>query len=368
MNVKSEYSIKKPFTAKIENISALNKEGSTKSNYHVELSIEGSGIEYEIGSSFGLLPFNHAHQIDHIISILGVDKHLIVHSTKTENELSIYDFFLKYVNTSRITQKIANACLPYQENKNLETLLSGDWKQYCHDHDLDEFLAEFYYKKMPIQELVDVVSPMLARFYSIASSQKVVGNSLLFLIADFSYKKGKKLCSSITASHLKNHKTIRIFPQPNPSFCPPKEDTPVIMIGPGTGLAAFLGFLQERITHNNCKNNVLFTGDRNEKFDFYYEKELKGYQNLGNLQLFTAFSRDSSKKVYVQDKMWEQRTLLYDLIMFQNAQIFISGDAERMAKDVIFMLEKILTTNSPDEAHHLVRELKKQKRLHMDVY
>ncbi len=368
MNVKAEYSIKKPFTAKIEKVSPLNKEGSTKSNYHVEISIEGSGITYEVGSSFGLLPCNPAGEIEQIIAILGVDKDLLVHPAKMENTLSLYDFFLKHVNISRVTQKIANACLPYQKDKELETLLEVDWKDYCDHHDLEEFLEKFYEKKMPLQELVDVLSPMLARFYSIASSQKTLGNKIFLLVADFRYWKGKKNCRSITAAHLQCHKTIRLFHQANPSFCPPKEDISIIMIGPGTGLAAFLGFLQERILYHKCKNNVLFTGDRNEKYDFYYEDELKAYQRSGHLQLFTAFSRDCSKKVYVQDRIWEQRALLYDLITFQNAHIYISGDADRMAKDVILMLEKILTIHSPEEAHHIVRELKKQKRLHMDVY
>ncbi len=368
MNVTPAYSIKNPFTAKIERVASLNKEGSTKTNYHVEISIEGSGIKYEVGSSFGFLPLNLTEEIDHIMTILATDKNFIVHPAKIDAEISIYDFFLKHVNVSRVTQKIALACLPYQENNHLETLMQEDWKGYCDQHDLVEFLAKFYSKQMPIQELVDVLSPMLPRFYSIASSQKVLGNRLLFLVADFSYKKGNKNYTSITASHLLKYKTIRIFPQPNPSFCPPREDVPIIMVGPGTGLAAFLGFLQEQIVHNQRKNNVLFTGDRNEKVDFYYEDELKQYQKSGHLQLFTAFSRDSSRKIYVQDRMWEERALLYDLIIFQKAHIYISGDADRMAKDVILMLEKILTTHSSEEAHLAVRELKKQKRLHMDVY
>ena len=157
MNVKIEYSIKKPFTAQIEKVSPLNKEGSTKSNYHVEISIEGSAIAYEVGSSFGLLPFNHEGEIEQLLATLGVDKTQMVHPKKVENEISIHDFFLQHVNISRLTQKIANACLPYQANNKLETLLKQDWKGYCDHHDLLEFLVEFYCKKMPVEELVKIL-------------------------------------------------------------------------------------------------------------------------------------------------------------------------------------------------------------------
>ena len=143
------------------------------------------------------------------------------------------------------------------------------------------------------------------------------------------------------------------------------------MIGPGTGLAAFRGFIQERILFNKCRNNILFTGDRNKQYDFYYQEELSSFVSEGFLQLFSAFSRDGKQKVYVQDKMWQEKAMLYRLITKNSAQIYISGDAEKMAKDVCAMIEKIISSEgnkTEDEAHLEVKSLKKNKQLHLDVY
>jgi sulfite reductase (NADPH) flavoprotein alpha-component len=368
MNEKAKYCLKNPFVGTIKKVLPLNKEGSTKSNFHVEISIEGSNIEYEVGCSFGLYPFNPSHEVDTLLNLLKVDKECIIKKDKIDHPLSIHSFFLEHVNLLRVTKKIATAFLPYQKDQKLQTLLEGDWKQYSDTHDLVEFLTDFYLPTMPLQELIDLMSPLLPRFYSIASCQKIVGNTIILLVANFSYMKGKKWHKSLTATHVQTQKTISLFHQPNPSFSPPKEDIPIIMIGPGTGIAAFLGFLQERIDLYHCKNNLLFTGDRNEKYDFYYEKELKDYQNQGFLHLFTAFSRDHSKKVYVQDRILEQKELIKDLILNKKGEIFISGDAERMAKDVLASFEKIFSTHSIEEGHTFIRELKKQKRIHLDVY
>jgi sulfite reductase (NADPH) flavoprotein alpha-component len=368
MNPLVSYSLKHPFIATITKVIPLNKEGSSKSNHHVELSIKGSGINYQIGSSFGLLPYNNEIEVQSLLHILEVTSDERIFSKKRGEWLTVYDFFLKYVNVTRVTKKIAEALIPFQKNFILRDLLEGTWHEYTETHNLTEFLKSFYNKELPLSELVDLVSPMLPRFYSVASSQKVHGDTIHLLVADFTTEKGLR---SLTTSHLLDKKDIPLFCQPNASFYPPEDDTPIIMIGPGTGLAAFLGFLQERIIFRKCKNNILFTGDRQKAYDFIYEEELTRYKQSGYLQLFTAFSRDSIHKTYVQDRMWEQKELLGDLILNQGAHIFVSGDATRMAKDVTFTLERIIASNksiSPEEAHLVVKELKKQKRFHLDVY
>jgi len=368
MNPLVSYSVKHPFMAAITKVIPVNKEGSSKSNHHVELSIKGSGIHYQIGSSFGLLPYNNEKEVQSILHSLEVAFDTMVFAKKRGEWLTVYDFFLQYVNVTRVTKKIAEALIPFQKDSILKNLLEGNWHEYTETHTLTDFLRSFYNKEFPVSELVDLVSPMLPRFYSVASSQKVHGDTIHLLVADFITEKGVR---SLTTSHLLNKKNIPLFCQPNASFYPPEDDTPIIMIGPGTGLAAFLGFLQERIIFRKCKNNILFTGDRQKAYDFIYEDELTAYKESGYLQLFTAFSRDSIHKTYVQDKMWEQKELLGDLILTQGAHIFISGDATRMAKDVTLTLERIIASKksiSPEEAHLAVKELKKQKRLHLDVY
>ena len=370
MNELKKYTLKDPFLAPIKKVTPLNKKGSTKTNNHLEISIYGSGINYEVGSSFGLLPENKTSDVDRILDILGASYELMVSSSKCELKLSIYNFFLNHVNLQRLTKKIAEALIPFQKDDRLAKLLGGDWKFYSESHDLVEFLEDFYSFELEVDSLINLVSPMLPRFYSVACSQKVTGDTIHLLAADFSYLRGKKEHRSLTTDHIHTKKTIRLFHQANPSFKPPKEDTPIIMIGPGTGIAAFRGFLQERVYHK-CKNNVLFTGDRHQAFDFYYEEELKKYQTDGYLELFTAFSRDTPNKVYVQDRMWENKGYLYNLMVHQAAHIYISGDAHRMAKDVVFLLEKIYADGSnlsPQKGHDFIKDLKKLKRLHLDVY
>ena len=371
MNQKAKHNIKHPFDAQITHIHQLNKDGSSKSNHHIEISIEGSEINYDVGSSFGLLPSNDKKQVQEILEILGVEKNITVHPKKLDFSTSIYNFFLDHVNILRVTKKLAQALIPYQETQNLQNLLDANWKEYTESHNIIDFFKTFYLNTVPLDDLVNSCPPLLARFYSVASSQNVVGNNIHLLIADFSYKKGTATHRSITTAHLLTHSTIRLFHQPNPSFCPPKEDTPIIMIGPGTGLAAFRGFIQERILFNKCRNNILFTGDRNKEYDFYYQEELSSFVSEGFLQLFSAFSRDGKQKVYVQDKMWQEKAMLYRLITKNSAQIYISGDAEKMAKDVCAMIEKIISSEgnkTEDEAHLEVKSLKKNKQLHLDVY
>ncbi|MCH9812237.1 hypothetical protein K0U07_05715 [bacterium] len=371
MKSTSKYSIKNPFSAKITKIAPLNKEGSSKSNHHVEFSLEGSEIEYEVGCSFGLLPNNCKEEVERILLLLPVSKDTLVKPKKVGTDTTVEAFFLEHVNLHRVTKKMVNALLPFQTDDRLKELLEGEWKEYTEKHDLVEFLENFYKSDLSIHSLVDLMSPMLPRFYSVASSQNVVGDHLHLLVADFCYTKGVKKHKSITTKHLLDKKTIRLFHQPNPSFQPPKEDTPVIMIGPGTGLAAFRGFLQERIIHHGCKNNLLFTGDRNKEFDFYYEEELTNFAAEGKLELFTAFSRDGAEKVYVQNRIFEQRAKIFDLLENQNGQVFISGDAHKMAKDVVATFEKIFEEFlhiSHQEAHAHVKALIKQKRFHLDVY
>ncbi|MCH9621214.1 MAG: Sulfite reductase [NADPH] flavoprotein alpha-component [Chlamydiia bacterium] len=365
-----KYSIKNPFTADILSLKQLNKKGSTKSNHFAEFSLEGSNIKYEVGCSFGLLPDNDDKDVAQILSILDISGDHRISPKKIGSEITLSEYLFQHVNLTRVTKKIAAALIPHQKDDRLEKLLEDDWKGYTEKHDLVEFLEEFYSKELDVQELVDLLSPMLARFYSVASSQSVMNDTLGLFIADFSYKRGVKSHRSLTSMHLLNKKTIRLFHQPNPSFKPPEDDTPIIMIGPGTGIAAFLGFIQERVHRKHC-HNLLFTGDRNKEYDFYFEEELKKHEQHGNLKLFTAFSRDSSHKVYVQDRLWDQKEFLFDLIENKHAHIFVSGDAQRMAKDVTLTIERIFADQkklSPQDAHLAVKALKKEKRFHLDVY
>lgn len=369
--VESTFSLKRPFDAKIERYYQLNKEGSTKCNHHVYLCIEGSDITYDVGSSFGLLPDNPACQVESITKALNADKDLLLTLPKFEKEISLEEFLTQHVNIFRTTKKLAKYLLPFQGCSQLSSLLEGNWKEYVENETLARFLHRFYNKEADLIEICTLLSPMLPRFYSVASSQKVIGNKIELLVANFSYNVGDESFQSITTNHLLTKNSIRLFLQKNHSFTLPEVDTPVIMIGPGTGIAAFKGFIQERIDHHKTSENVLFTGDRHSKFDYYYEDEFSVHENNGHLKVFPAFSRDNDQKVYVQHKMYEQKDLLYDLLFQKNAKLYVSGDAKFMAKDVMKMLEVIIAEKqqtTPEVANQVLRALKKKKHILLDVY
>lgn len=367
----TKVSVKNPFHAKILKVTPLNKEGSSKANHFVELSIEGSGIKYQVGCSFGLFPSNSDKCIADMLNILKADPETKVTPKKVGHKLTLAEFLTRHVNMKRVTKKIAQALIPFQHDNKLATLLETNWKQYSEDHDLVQFLKGFYDERINLHDLIDLFGPMLPRFFSVCSSQNVMKDTVQLFIADFSYTQGNKAHRSLTTNHLLSQKTIPLFHQQNPSFYPPEVNSPVIMIGPGTGIAAFLGFIQERIIHRKCSNNVLFMGDRNKETDFYFKETLKQHENEGNLKLFCAFSRDQEEKVYVQDRIWEQREMIFDMIENQNGQVFISGDAGSMAKGVVATFEKIyqeVKGLSHEEAHAEINALRKNKRFHLDVY
>ena len=143
MNQKAKHNIKHPFDAQITHIHQLNKDGSSKSNHHIEISIEGSEINYDVGSSFGLLPSNDKKQVQEILEILGVEKNITVHPKKLDFSTSIYNFFLDHVNILRVTKKLAQALIPYQETQNLQNLLDANWKEYTESHNIIDFFKPF---------------------------------------------------------------------------------------------------------------------------------------------------------------------------------------------------------------------------------
>ena len=256
------------YQAKLLECSRINKKGSTKENLHIILDLQNSGINYKVGSNFGIYPENAPLFVENVIDILGVypTKYLI-------------DFFSKKVNRSQITYKYLNFINKYNENALIDVLLKDriKFKVFVEQNDLISFLKAFWDKSIPITEFCSIASPMLPRFYSVASSTKKVGEEAHFMIASFKYKERGKMRLSVMAKHLKhnckkNKTLISIFHKENPKFIVPEDPkTPIIMIGPGTGVAVFRGFLQEREHTSTTCNNWLFTGDRNEQYDFHFE-------------------------------------------------------------------------------------------------
>lgn len=322
----------KAFLARIKERIRLNP-GSEKETYHIVLDLEGSGIEYTVGDCIGVYPENDPGYVSNLIDALG--------------EPSLQDFLLKEANLSRIPKKLLG------EHPDLLSLIR--------------------YQKPETHNLREKLLPLLPRFYSIASSANRVKDEVHLTVA-----LSKNPSSSSTPFGVCSHylcvraplqqPVVPIFHQPSRHFFLPPESAhcPIIMIGPGTGIAPFRGFMQER-TH---KKNWLFFGERHEKTDYYYRSFWEELAAQNRLRIDCAFSRDQKEKVYVQHKMLQNSVELWKWIE-EGAFLFVCGDAAKMAKDVDLTLQRIVEIEgckSPDEARLYIRNLKKEMRYQRDVY
>jgi sulfite reductase (NADPH) flavoprotein alpha-component len=375
--VKPQFDRLNPYGAPMVECRRLTKIGSSKEILHIVCDLSNSDIVYEVGSSFAILPENGDLYVDEVIRALGSPYRNFLVTLKTGLQVTFGEFLTKHANLSQVTSKHFHLMQKYHPTTLVQELLDDipKLKEFCGENNLATFLAAFWHPSIPLQELVDTISPMMPRYYSVASSMKMVGNFAHFMVACFSYMDAGREKESITANYLKTSPIgtpIRLFLQHNHNFTLPEDSSiPIIMIGPGTGLASLRGFLQERWALGARGANWLFTGDRQRAFDFHYEEEMTSYSESGFLKLDAAFSRDSSEKIYVQDLMLKESAELWNWIKNKNAHIYICGDAKHMAKDVQKTLHLIAESEgqlSPEEAKAFFKQMRHEKRLLLDIY
>ena len=247
----SQYSKSNPFFAEIENRFVLNKEGSSKETYHLSLRIDGSHLPYKVGDAIGIFPENDPEEVNEILQLLKLDEKKHVYDPRTSSEWTLQNFLAKRVNFNRVSSKLAVLLVGKE-------LPSSEIKT----HDLLSLLRMYpITPSFDLGEFASYSAPMLPRFYSIASSPKKDPNGIDLLVATFDYEFAGRVKKGIGSSFLCNPKTNRvgIYIHPTEKFTLPKEQkVPIIMIGPGTGVAPFRGFLQEREEQNAAPRNWLF--------------------------------------------------------------------------------------------------------------
>lgn len=367
-----EYSPSEPFTAKISSKVLLNEVHSEKEVYHIEIDLEGSGINYKPGDSLGIVPENDENLVNAIIEKLGAKA-----DDKVEGE-TIYDLLKKQYDITALTKPVIEAYAKLVDSKKLKEIAADKEKlvDYIYGRDLLDFITEHPAKDLSPEKLLPVLRKLPPRLYSISSAQSEVGDEVHLTIATVrynSYGRDKKgVTSGLLADDLKEGDDIQIYLKPNKNFkLPENTDAPVIMVGPGTGIAPFRSFLQERSATGAKGKNWLFFGEQRFLYDFYYQTEFQDFKKSGVLTNFdAAFSRDKPQKVYVQHKMWEKRQELFEWLE-QGAYFYVCGDEKRMAKDVDVMLHKIVNEVSEkgeDYANEYIQNLKKSERYLRDVY
>ncbi len=354
-----------PFHSKIIERTLLNKPGSSKATYHISLSLEGSDIRYNPGDSIGIWPTNDTPLVDEILSLLGADEHTKVYDGRTLNTIHLSTFLAKHANLKRVTPAFLQEVCGKTFDDPKERIA------FTQSHDILDTLQMFRPHSVNFDTLSQYIAPLLPRFYSIASSQAAHPSHVHLLVATFAYEQNGRVLKGVGSDFLCREETqdVPIYLHPTETFTLPEDpSTPLIMIGPGTGVAPYKAFLEERI-HSTEKTGKhwLFFGECNKSYDFYYEAF---FSSIPDLSLSLAFSRDQEEKVYVQHKMLEEKEALYTWLM-DGAVVYVCGDAKRMAKDVVKALHTIyeeVGNLSEEDAKSAIKELRKSKRLRMDVY
>jgi sulfite reductase (NADPH) flavoprotein alpha-component len=346
----------RPFEAEISESVRLTGSRSTSDTHHVALSLEGSGIVYEPGDSLGVIPSNDPALVDAVLKAAGLSGDGL-RGALTER-LDITTLTMKQVED--FARETGSQPLP------------ADWAAGRQIVDLLETAPG----ALTAEQLTALLRPLPPRYYSIASSRKAVGEEAHLLVAGLRYathgrQRAGVASVDITARHREGDK-LKVFLRPNPHFRLPSDSgRPVIMVGPGTGLAPFRGFLQEREATGAAGRNWLVFGHRHYTHDFLYQLELQDWLKGGVLtRLDVAFSRDQPEKRYVQNALWEARGDLYAWLK-DGAALYVCGDANAMAKDVHAMLLRILADQGKQDEAAAKAELdaiRRDGRYLRDVY
>jgi sulfite reductase (NADPH) flavoprotein alpha-component len=372
------YSRTNPFPARLLVNRRLNSPDSEKDTRHLELSLAGSGLSYEVGESLAVYPTNCPDLVDEILEALEAKGDEIVPDNKKEpttfREALLRDYSITQV-TPRFLQAIAEraSAAPL-----LSELLDPDRRQdldtYLWGMQIIDFLSEHPSVQFEPAEFVALLPKLQPRLYSVASSLKAYPEAVHFIIDVVTYeshgRKRKGVCSTFLAERCSDS-PVPVFPSKSKFHLPEDNDAPIIMVGPGTGVAPFRAFLQERQAIGARGKTWLFFGAQREKSDFYYRDEFEKFMADGWLtRLDTAFSRDQAHKIYVQDRMLSSAGELWKWLA-EGAYFYVCGDAKRMAKDVDAALRQIVHRQGgleADEANEYVERLKNEKRYRRDVY
>jgi sulfite reductase (NADPH) flavoprotein alpha-component len=377
----SEYSRSNPFEAEVlENLN-LNGRGSARETRHIEISLEGSNLVYEPGDSLGIYPENHPQLVDELIGAMGWKADEPVPSVKkNEGAVPLRDALLKQYEITVLTKPLLEQAAKLAPRSPLAALLEAgrekELKAYLNGRDLLDLVRDCDLKGIPAAEFVPILRKLPPRLYSISSSPKASPDEVHVTVRAVRYEAHGRnrygVCSVHLAERAEPGAKLPVFIQSNPNFkLPDNPDTPIIMIGPGTGVAPFRSFLAEREETGAQGRSWLFFGDQHFRTDFLYQIEWQRWLKDGVLtRMDVAFSRDTDRKVYVQHRMMERSKDLYAWLQ-EGAVVYVCGDESNMAHDVHAALGAILKQEggmSDEEAAEYLARMQQEKRYQRDVY
>jgi sulfite reductase (NADPH) flavoprotein alpha-component len=368
-----------PFPARLITNRLLNLPGSTKDTRHFEISLEDSRITYEVGDALGVMPVNCPMLVDEILQTLNRDGEEAVKAPDA-SEISLRVALLRHCQITQppapLVQTIAERADAGELTRLLDPANRVELDRYLYGREVIDLLREFPAAQFSPAEFVECLRKLQPRLYSISSSPKAHVGEVHLTVAQVRYeshgRRRKGVCSTFLAERVDDETRVPVFVQCSHGFrLPQNGGTPIIMIGPGTGIAPFRAFLEERRAVGARGRNWLFFGDQRQACDFFYREEIEGLLADGTLtQLDTAFSRDQPQKIYVQQRMREHARQFWAWLD-DGAHIYVCGDARRMAKDVDDALHEIIQIGagkSREQAGEYVARLKMEKRYQRDVY
>ncbi|MBU8675484.1 assimilatory sulfite reductase (NADPH) flavoprotein subunit [Bacillus subtilis] len=376
----SSYSRTNPFRAEVlENLN-LNGRGSNKETRHVELSLEGSGLTYEPGDSLGVYPENDPELVELLLKEMNWDPEEIVTLNKQGDVRPLKEALISHYEITVLTKPLLEQAAQLTGNDELRELLAPgneeNVKAYIEGRDLLDLVRDYGPFSVSAQEFVSILRKMPARLYSIASSLSANPDEVHLTIGAVRYdahgRERKGVCSILCAERLQPGDTLPVYVQHNQNFKLPKDpETPIIMVGPGTGVAPFRSFMQEREETGAEGKAWMFFGDQHFVTDFLYQTEWQNWLKDGVLtKMDVAFSRDTEEKVYVQHRMLEHSAELFEWLQ-EGAAVYICGDEKHMAHDVHNTLLEIIEKEgnmSREEAEAYLADMQQQKRYQRDVY
>jgi sulfite reductase (NADPH) flavoprotein alpha-component len=352
----------------------LNKSGSEKETWHVEFDLAGSGLDYVVGDSFGIFARNELGHVDQIIALLGAS-HTVKVRGRTLREILTDEVSLSPA-PDTLFELISFLTGGAQREKARALAQGEDPDGDAATLDVMAALQKFSGVRPHPEAFVEALEPLQPRLYSISSSHRASPGKLSLTVDCVRYVIGKRkrlgLASTFLAERIKVGEQVKVYVQKAHGFALPQDArVPIVMIGPGTGIAPFRAFLLDRRATGATGRNWLFFGHQRSSCDFFYGDELNAMKTAGLLtRLSLAWSRDGDKKFYVQDRMREVGRELWSWLA-EGAHVYVCGDAKRMAKDVERALVDIVAQHgarSTDEAVSFIGELKKRGRFQQDVY
>ncbi|NMD55507.1 MULTISPECIES: sulfite reductase subunit alpha [Tsukamurella] len=372
---RSRWNKKNPFPSRLVENRLLSAAGSAKEIRHFEFDLGDSGIEYAAGDALNVVPRNDPALVDAVLTALGAapdadaDGAPLSNRLTTEWEITTPSKDLLKTLAERSPRSDLAAVLARGERETLDAWLWG--------RDVLDLLHECEGARLDPAELAELFRPLQPRAYSISSSPLTSPDRIHLTVAAVRYGRGsgrehRGVCSTFLADRATDQDPIGIHLQPNAAFRVPADpDRPVVMVGPGTGIAPFRAFLHERAASSAPGRNWLLFGDQHRATDFIYADELAEFTASGVLhRLDLAFSRDQAEKVYVQTRMLEASAELYGWLE-DGGYFYVCGDASRMAKDVDRALREVIASQrgrGADDADEYVATLKREKRYVRDVY